>query len=385
MAYADTYLGKDTPKLGFGLMRLPKLEDGSMDVEQIEAMVDAFLEAGLTYFDTAYVYDKGESEKVAKLALVDRYPRDAYTIATKANAWLGEPTEEQVKRQFEVSCQRMGIYYVDYYLLHAIQANNNDTYDSYGLWDWVRGLKEQGLVRHWGFSFHSSPEHLDRLLTQHPDVEFIQLQVNYADWEQSNVWSRGNIEVAQRHGVPYTIMEPIKGGTLATPPAKVRQILDQGSSQVGPDASYASWAVRFAASQPGVITTLSGMSTLRQVQDNVSYMGSGAFKPLNAAELQTIRAAQKALDESDQFRCTACHYCTAGCPQQIPIPDFFKAMNRKLVFEDEAGAKRDYARAAEKAGVNAGDCIQCGQCEAACPQSLPIISYLERVAAELEA
>ena len=348
-----------------------------MDVEQIEAMVDAFLEAGLTYFDTAYVYDKGESEKVAKLALVDRYPRDAYTIATKANAWLGEPTEEQVKRQFEVSCQRMGIYYVDYYLLHAIQANNNDTYDSYGLWDWVRGLKEQGLVRHWGFSFHSSPEHLDRLLTQHPDVEFIQLQVNYADWEQSNVWSRGNIEVAQRHGVPYTIMEPIKGGTLATPPAKVRQILDQGSSQVGPDASYASWAVRFAASQPGVITTLSGMSTLDQIVDNCRTFSDP--EPLSDRDMDLLMKACDLFHNQLRVPCTACRYCTPDCPMEINIPEFLKVYNDYKV---DGMMALNRADAVVSEGKPA-DCIGCGSCTSHCPQGIAVPEIMPLLAEAL--
>ena len=384
MAYQDDYLGKDTPKLGFGLMRLPKLEDGTMDLAQIERMVDEFMAAGFTYFDTAYVYDGGDSERAARKALVERYPRDAFTIATKANAWLGSPTEEEAKRQFEVSRERLGVDYFDYYLLHAIQDNNAETYDKYGMWEWVRGLKEQGLVRHWGFSFHSSPELLDRLLDAHPDVDFIQLQVNYADWEQDHVWSRRNIEVAQAHGVPYTIMEPVKGGTLATPPRKVREILDAATSQVGPDASYSSWAIRFAASQPGVITVLSGMSTLEQVKDNVSYMSPGTFKPLDEDELAAVREARRALEESDQIRCTACHYCCAGCPQGIPIPDFFSAMNYKLVFEDEKSARRRYRQAADRAGVEAGDCIGCGQCEGACPQGLPIISYLQQVSEALQ-
>lgn len=384
MAYGENYLGKATPKLGFGMMRLPKLEDGSMDLAQIEQMVDRFLAAGFTYFDTAYVYDGGDSERVTGKALVERHPRDSYTIATKANAWHGSPTEEEVKRQFEVSRERLGVDYFDYYLLHAIQANNEQVYDDYGLWDWARGLKEKGLVRNWGFSFHSSPEHLDRLLTQHPDVDFIQLQVNYADWDQENVWSRRNIEVAEAHGVPYTIMEPVKGGTLATPPRKVREIFDAATSQVGPDASYASWAVRFAASQPGVITVLSGMSTLAQVEDNVSYMAPGTFAPLDADELACVREAHHALDESEQIRCTACHYCCDGCPQGIPIPDFFSAMNYKLVFEDEGSARTRYRRAADKAGVEAADCIGCGQCEGACPQGLPIISYLQQVSEALQ-
>lgn len=378
MAYARNYLGHDTPKLGFGMMRLPKLEDGSMDMEQICQMVDVFMGAGLTYFDTAYVYDGGESEIATRKALVERYPRDAFTVTTKANAWLGNPTAEQTKAQFQTSMERLGVDYLDYYLLHAIQDNNQQMYDDFGLWDWIRDLKEQGVIRAWGFSFHAGPERLERLLTAYPDIDFIQLQINYADMEDAEVQARANYEVAREHGVPFTVMEPVKGGTLANPPRSVREIFDAANQ----DMSYASWAIRYAASMEGVLTVLSGMSTLDQVRDNVSYMGD--FQPLSADEQAVVARAQEALAGVRQYKCTACHYCTEGCPVGIPIPDFLAAMNRKLVFENESDARRRYARAAEKAGVNASDCIGCGQCEAACPQRLPIISYLEEVAAELE-
>lgn len=378
MAYASDYLGHDTPKLGFGMMRLPKLEDGSMDMEQICAMVDEFVGAGLTYFDTAYVYDGGDSEVATRKALVERYPRESFTVTTKANAWLGNPTERQTKQQLLTSMERLGVDYLDYYLLHAIQDNNQDIYDDYGLWEWIRDLKRQGVIRHWGFSFHAGPERLERLLTQYPDIDFIQLQINYADMDDVSVQAQANYEVARAHGVPFTVMEPIKGGMLAAPPRVVRDLFDKANTQ----ASYASWAIRYAASMEGVLTVLSGMSTLDQVRDNVSYMRD--FVPLSADERAVIAQVQEALAGVHQFRCTGCHYCTDGCPMQIPIPDFFKAMNRKLVFENEADAKRRYENEARKHGVNASDCIQCGQCEDACPQRLPIIEYLQEVADALE-
>ncbi len=378
MAYATDYLGHDTPKLGFGMMRLPKLEDGSMDMDQICQMVDVFMGAGLTYFDTAYVYDGGDSEIATRKALVERYPRDAYTITTKANAWLGSPTATEVKQQLQTSMERLGVDYLDYYLLHAIQDNNQQTYDDFGLWDWIRDLKKQGIIRHWGFSFHAGPERLERLLSAYPDIDFIQLQINYADMEDPGVQARANHEVAKAHGVPFTIMEPVKGGSLATPPRAVREIFDAAN----PEASYASWAIRYAASLEGVLTVLSGMSTLEQVQDNVSYMRN--FKPLTADEQAVIARVREVLDGVHQYKCTACHYCTDGCPMGIPIPDFFKAMNRKLIFENEEEALRRYGKASKKAGVNASDCIGCGQCEAACPQGLPIIEYLQEVADALE-
>ena len=378
MSYASDYLGYDTPKLGFGMMRLPKLEDGSMDLPQICDMVDEFMGAGLTYFDTAYVYDEGDSEVATRKALVERYPRDSFTVTTKANAWLGNPTAEQTKAQLKTSMERLGVDYLDYYLLHAIQDNNQQMYDEFGLWDWIRDLKREGVIRRWGFSFHAGPERLERLLTAYPDIDFIQLQVNYADMEDPEVQSRANMAVAEAHGVPFTVMEPIKGGMLAKPPRKVREVFDAA----GTGLSYASWAIRYVASMPGIITVLSGMSTLAQVQDNVSYMRD--FKPLSASEQDVVAAAQAELAKVKSIECTGCRYCCEGCPMQIPIPDFFKAMNRKMRFEDEADAKRRYANSCKNAGVTADDCIQCGQCEDACPQRLPIMSYLDQISEELE-
>ena len=377
MPYTSDYLGHDTPKLGFGMMRLPKLEDRTMDILQICDMVDEFMGAGLTYFDTAYVYDEGDSEIATRKALVERYPRDSFTITTKANAWLGSPTAEQTKSQLKTSMERLGVDYLDYYLLHAVQDNNQQTYDDFGLWDWIRGLKQEGVIRHWGFSFHAGPERLERLLSAYPDIDFIQLQVNYADMEDPEVQSRANMEVAAAHGVPFTVMEPVKGGLLAKPPQPVREVFDAASK----DLSYASWAIRYVASMPGIITVLSGMSNLEQVRDNVSYMRD--FKPLSSSEQAVVAAAQAELAKVDTIACTACHYCCEGCPMQIPIPEFFKAMNRKTAFGDEEGARIRYKRACKKAGVTAEDCIQCGQCEDACPQRLPIMSYLELVDEEL--
>lgn len=368
----EKYLGENTPKLGFGLMRLPKLESGEIDVEQVKEMVDLFMAAGLTYFDTAYVYDNGKSEEAAKAALVDRYPRDKFTLATKLNARVATSAED-ARQQLTTSLERTGAGYFDYYLLHAIGKGNVDKYDEYDLWSFVKEAKEKGLVKHWGFSYHGGPELLDELLTKHPDVEFVQLQINYADWESPSVASRACYEVARKHNKPVVIMEPIKGGTLADPPSRVRQLLTEADPKVSP----ASWAVRYAASLEGILTVLSGMSNLEQMKDNLSYMKE--FKPLTGGERQVIAKAQEILAGIDSIPCTACRYCTDGCPMKINIPAIFGARNKQLIFEQMEQGEKDYARVTQEGG-KAGDCIGCGQCEAACPQHINIIERLKQCA-----
>lgn len=373
----ERYFGEATPKLGFGLMRLPKTKDGKIDLGQTKQMVDRFMEAGLTYFDTAYVYDDGDSERAAKAALVDRYPRESFTLATKLCAWMGAHDEKSAKQQFYTSLERTGAGYFDYYLLHALQAGNYKTYDKYHIWDFVKEQKEKGLIKHWGFSFHATPDILDQLLTDHPDAEFVQLQLNYADWENPDVTARENYEVARKHGKSIVVMEPVKGGALANPPTKVQEIFRQAD----PKASFASWAIRYAASLDGIITVLSGMSNLEQMEDNLSYMKD--FRPLNAHEQQAIRKAQEAINGVKSIPCTGCHYCTGGCPKQIPIPEIFAARNRQLVWGQLQEGQAAYDQLAAKGNV-ASDCIGCGQCERACPQQIKVIQRLKECAAALE-
>ena len=361
--------GKDTPKLGFGLMRLPK-KGLRIDVEQVKTMVDLFLEAGFTYFDTAFVYPG--SEAAIRKALVERYPRDSFTLATKLFA-MAAPTEKAARKQFATSLERTGAGYFDYYLLHALMENNYERYEKLHLWDFVREQKEKGLIRNLGFSFHAGPELLDRLLTEHPEVDFVQLQINYADWENPKVTSRLNYETARKHGKLITVMEPVKGGTLANPPEEVRQLFHA----LHPELSYASWAIRFVASLDGILTVLSGMSNVAQMEDNLSYMKR--FRPLDEKEQEAIRRAQQILGNSGAIPCTACHYCVEGCPQQIPIPDIFAAMNRQLGNGQMASAKEAYLRAAPE-GHRASDCVGCRQCEGVCPQHLPITEHLKRAA-----
>ena len=373
----ERYFGENTPKLGFGLMRLPKTGAGKIDIEHTKKMVDMFMDAGQTYFDTAYVYDGGESERAAKAALVDRYPRESYTLATKLCAWMGASDEKSAKQQFYTSLERTGAGYFDYYLLHALQAGNYKKYDEYHIWDFAREQKAKGLIKHWGFSFHASPELLDKLLTDYPDAEFVQLQLNYADWENAEVASRANYEVARKHGKSIVIMEPVKGGALANPPTKVQEVLRKANA----DASFASWAIRYAASLDGIITVLSGMSNVEQMADNLSYMKN--FQPLNASEQATILQAQAILNGVNSIPCTACHYGTDGCPMNIPIPEIFAARNKQLIWEQTQKGAEDYAKATANGG-KASDCIACGQCEGACPQQIDVIDRLNACAENFE-
>ena len=368
-----------TKKLAFGLMRLPKTADDpkAIDIPQTKEMVDLFMDAGFTYFDTAYVYDNGLSEAAAKEALVDRYDRESYTIATKLNAWLGRPDEATAKKQLETSLARTGARYIDFYLLHALQLNNKDIYESYGLWDFVREQKKKGLIKHWGFSFHATPELLDQLLTKYDDAEFVQLQINYADWDDGNIASRACYEVARKHGKQIVVMEPVKGGMLASPPQKIKELFEEAS----PGTSCASWAVRFAASLEGIITVLSGMSNIAQMKDNIAAMKD--FRPLDEKERAVIEKAQEIIRASNAVPCTACHYCTDGCPVNIEIPGVLRALNEWRIFQDKARADRRYMFGTMNGG-KASDCIACGQCEGACPQSLPIISLLQEAAGQFD-
>ncbi len=362
-------------RLGFGLMRLPKNPDGSIDIPQVCEMADRFIAAGGTYFDTAYVYDGGGSEAAFRAAVADRHPRNTWTLATKLNT-ASCPDEQSAKQEFYASLERTGAGYFDYYLLHALQRTTYQKYDKYGIWDFVREQKEKGLIRHWGFSFHADPELLEQLLDAHPDVEFVQLQINYADWENPGVASRKNWEICKAHGKPVVIMEPVKGGILADPIPSVREILTRADSAASP----ASWALRFAAGLDNIQAVLSGMSNLAQMEDNLKTMTP--FHPLNEEEMKVIHQAQKAIDEDKSIPCTSCHYCTKGCPMNIPIPEIFNVENRKKG-SPKFRTVREYTIVTLHRGT-AADCVACGQCESVCPQHLPIISLLKKFREDLE-
>lgn len=371
------YLGEEIPKLGFGLMRLP-MKDKAVDLPQVCQMVDRFLERGFTYFDTAYGYLDGASEAAAKAALVDRYPRERFQLATKLPAWAGAKSREEAEGMFWTSLERTGAGYFDFYLLHNVGEERTDYFDRYDIWNFLQARKAEGLIRHLGFSFHDGAAVLDRVLTEHPEMEFVQLQINYADWEDSIIQARACYETAQRHGKPVVIMEPVKGGSLAALPDDLEARLREKD----PGASMPAWALRFAASLPGLVTVLSGMSNLEQMEENLETMSR--FQPLDASEQALVEDVGRLLQNRPHIACTSCRYCTKGCPQGIPIPNIFKAMNIYLMHENLGAAKGSY-RFGTRDGGFASTCIQCGQCESVCPQHLQIVQQLQAAAALLEA
>ena len=365
------YFGEDIPKLGFGLMRLPKLEDQqTTDIEQVKQMVDAFMAAGGRYFDTARAY--GSSEADIRQALVERYPRESYLLATKNAAWLGAGNAEEARAMFDTSLEQTGAGYFDFYLIHNTGGTRTKVFDDYGMWDFVKQLKADGKVKHIGFSHHDTAEVLQEILEAHPEMEFVQLQVNWADWENPNTQSRKCVEMARKYGKPVIVMEPVRGGTLANPPEAVAKILHDAN----PNRTYADWALRFAMNIEGVMVVLSGMSTLQQMEENLETLRT--LEPLTEAETATLVEGQRTLDSLLDNPCTSCHYCMKECPTEINISGIMEALNRNAIYGMEQGASW-YAFSAQP-GHKASDCIQCHSCEDACPQHIEIVEKLEDAA-----
>ena len=369
---------KEMPKLGFGLMRLPET-DGVIDLEEVCRMADLYMDAGLTYFDTAYPYHGGRSEVALKEAVVKRYPRDSFTIATKLPIWILNNKEDRDKI-FNEQLERTGSDYFDFYLLHSVEDGNIEKYESLDCFNWGLEKKKEGKIRHFGFSFHGTPELLVRVLDAHPEMEFVQIQLNYADWENPVVRSGQLYQILHERNIPMIIMEPAKGGTLAS----LKPELEEKFRALRPDASIASWAFRFVGSLPGVMTILSGMTHEDQMKDNISTFTH--FEPLSQEEKETVEEVRRIMMDIPLIGCTSCRYCCDGCPMKISIPDVFRALNTMTLYNDVFRPKAYYnGIVSSTSGGRASDCIACGQCESVCPQHLPVIELMQEAAKKLDA
>lgn len=363
---------KTMPKLGFGLMRLPE-KDGVIDMEQVCSMVDNYMKMDNRYFDTAYVYHGGKSEVAAKEAIVKRYPRDSFMLATKLPAWEIKQ-ESDIERIFNEQLERAGVDYFDFYLLHSVEDGNNyDTYVKYDCFSWGVRKKEEGKIKHFGFSFHGSPELLVEILDKHPEVEFVQIQLNYLDRTNPVVRSEALYNILHERNIPIVVMEPVRGGMLAGMPPEIQARFKNAR----PDDSVASWALRYVASLPGVMTVLSGMSNEEQMLDNIKTFTD--FEPVSDKEMAIIDEVTEEILSIPQIGCTSCKYCTPGCPQNISIPDVFRTINTLRRYPDDFRSKNFYSGLIQRSG-KASDCIGCGQCEGVCPQHLPIIQLLKEAA-----
>ena len=366
-------------KLGFGLMRLPMREGaqtGTVDLEQVMQMADLFLERGFTYFDTAWMYCGFSSENAVKTVLTDRYPRDRFTLATKLHAGFVKSLEDR-DRIFSEQLAKTGAGYFDYYLLHGVEASLLQKYEAFDCFHWLFEKKASGAVKHVGISFHDSAALLDEILTKYPQLEFVQLQLNYLDWESPWIQSRACYETAVRHGKQVIVMEPVKGGSLAKIPAEAERLFRARDPQM----PVPGWALRFAASLDYVMVVLSGMSSLQQVRENTECLDTLA--PLTAEERQLCFDAAKIINAQIAVPCTGCAYCTEGCPAKIPIPQYFSLYNEDMREQLETKGWTinftNYRKLAASGG-KARDCIGCGACEAICPQHLPVRTYLKSVA-----
>lgn len=359
---------------GFGCMRLP-MADGEVDEVEFTKMVDTFMERGFNYFDTAHPYIEGKSEKAIKSCLTSRYPRESYILTNKLSNSFFEK-EEDIRPLIDTMLEACGVEYFDFLLMHALNARTFEKYKKERAFDIALELKKEGKIRHLGMSFHDTAEVLDRILTEYPQIEAVQIQFNYLDYTDPNIQSKECYEVCKKHHKPIIVMEPVKGGTLALVPEKAQDIFKELDS-----GSPASLAIRYAASQEGVFMVLSGMSNMEQMEDNLSHMED--FKAIDQKESRAIARVAGIIKEQDIIGCTSCRYCTESCPMQILIPDLFSCYNTKKVFDDNEQHKL-YNEVYTVENGKASDCIKCGQCEEICPQNLEIRNLLEMVAEEFE-
>lgn len=365
-------------KLGFGLMRLPYAQNeatGNIDMEKTKEMIDAYMAEGFTYFDTAWVYHGGHSEEAFGQLVAKRYPREQFQVVSKMPLWnMTDPSklDEIFNKQLEKCC----VEYFDYYFLHALNKEVFQKAEELKAFEWMQEMKKAGKILHPGFSFHDSAEVLEEILTAHPEVELVQLQINYVDWESDNVQSRKCYEICKKHGVLVSIMEPIKGGSLANIMADAKKIF----TDYNPNASLANWAIRYCASLDNILVVLSGMSNMDQLKDNMSFMKD--FVPLSKDEQDCINKATNLIKSTIAIPCTACRYCTDGCPMKINIPRHFEIYN-----ESKRYGVENYVwhyNKENKETTSPAECIGCGACESHCPQKLNIIELLKTVVETFE-
>ncbi len=374
-------------RLGLGALRLPLLDPNdqqSIDYETLEKMIDIYMERGFTYYDTSYIYHGELSETALGRALVDRYPRDSFLLSTKMPIKFMKKKED-MERIFEEQLQKCHVDYFDFYLIHAI---GRETYETCKKWDTFEFLKQkraEGKFREFGVSLHDSPEILDEILTEYPEIDFVVEQLNYVDWVNPGIRAKEIYEVAVKHGKPIVVMEACKGGTLAEIPDEAKALM----KAYNPDASIASWAFRFVGSLPGVRVVLAGMPKMEFLLDNLNTFED--FKPLNEEEYKIIDQVVEIINSNTAIPCTYCRYCEDGCPKKIPIPDFFALYNDMKRLQ-KASAPNEvltqafyYGNYVEQGRGAASTCIKCKKCEKVCPQRLPIMKNLdEMIVAELE-
>ena len=371
----NKFLPEINGKFGFGCMRLPMV-NGEVDMPQFCEMVDAFLDSGLNYFDTAHGYLSGKSELALREGLTSRYPRDRYILTNKLSTHFFTQ-EDQIRPLFEEQLRACGVEYFDFYLMHAQDGEIFEKYKRCRAYETAMELKEEGKIRHFGISFHDRAEVLDRILTEYPQIEAVQIQFNYLDYEDPSVESRKVYETAAKHGKPVIVMEPVKGGSLVNLPEDAQRVLDDLHG-----GSNASYALRFAAGFENMMMVLSGMSTVEQIRENVGFMAEPVS--LNEEEQEAIRRVREVFSSLNMIPCTACHYCVLDndCPKNIPIPELFSCYNLKTTFHSW---NQDYYYTIQtRDRGKASECLKCGKCERICPQHLEIRKLLVQVAQEFE-
>ncbi|MGI6267781.1 MAG: aldo/keto reductase [Acutalibacteraceae bacterium] len=363
-------------KLGFGFMRLPTLSSGEVDIEQVKEMVDLYINNGFNYFDTAFGYLDGKSEGILRQTVVERYPRNSFLIADKMPMWEVS-SKDDLERIFNTQLERTGAKYFDFYLLHSLYEGTFKKAEKFGAWEFLKQKKEQGKIKHIGFSFHDDAKCLDKILQTYNDCQFVQLQINYADWDSETIQSRLCLDTAKKYDMPVIVMEPVKGGSLSALPENARKLFKKSE----PNWSIPSWAMRFATTQDGVALVLSGMSNVSQVKDSIEIFND--IRPLTNEQMGVIGEVVDILNSTPTIKCTNCQYCVSDCPQQIPIPEIIGLLNRYNTYLNISGPKRSYGWSVEGTG-KASDCIACGLCEEHCPQHLEIIKALKESAKVFE-